>query len=289
MYKAFKYNKKDRKHIDDLTYSMICIPNFHPQLTRIYLLRFEMCDDKYTAQINNAGVHCFVTMGNLDEALIFFRQALITKIGKEKHGSIKNMQNEHVPPFLPFHQIGDEISSQKRCVTPELTPESSCILWPTASSQVNHILPQSSKNVKPTLPSMTKECMPYICLCPLLLNDSTEFSSLVIVLNLGIVHQAMDASSVKTIYFYELVQTMLSYLPNKMSSPTSLLVQVVLLNNSAVWHYEQHDFESMTANFGKLKDLLNTTDVGLIDMAIIQGVQRNIAELLFHCFATSDT
>jgi hypothetical protein len=69
----------------------------------------------------------------------------------------------------------------------------------------------------------------------------------------------------------------------------SYLFIYLLLNNTAVWHYAQHDFESMTANFGMLKDLLNTTDVGLIDMAIIQGVQRNIAELLFHCFVTSDT
>jgi hypothetical protein len=82
-------------------------------------------DDRFAKAQNNNGVHHFITMGNYDQALHHFRQALANKLAVENQLLLSTTttppQNQ---PLVMNNPIGHDESiheeSQQRCVTPEL-------------------------------------------------------------------------------------------------------------------------------------------------------------------------
>jgi hypothetical protein len=97
--------------------------------------------DQYVIQQNNVGVHCYMTIGDIEGALYFFRRALTAKLALERRilaanttntttttgttttettgGEDKRLQNlDSLALEVPV--IAEE-ESQQRCVTPEQT------------------------------------------------------------------------------------------------------------------------------------------------------------------------
>ena len=60
-----------------------------------------------------------------------------------------------------------------------------------------------------------------------------------------------------------------------------MLNKAILLDNSAVWHFEKNDIDSMKASVSAWRGLLRANNFGMMDWDSTNGVQRNITELLF--------
>jgi hypothetical protein len=168
--------------------------------------------------------------------------------------------------------------------------------------------------------------LPYLCTNPLLLSeafhlDPSESSSpetdeaasvmmsCIIIFNLGLTHHLLNRSSFQAMIFYKIAASLLSSSSSSSflvpiisnTTPTSsseLLLRIVLLNNYAVWCYENHQQRDiMSLCFHQLVELLphrvwhgrrpasamnsTTTTTATTTWIIMDGIQRNIRTLVW--------
>jgi len=124
----------------------------------------------------------------------------------------------------------------------------------------------------------------------------TQHTSAVIVYNLGIIHQWFCRQSPKSPAFYEISAAFLSSITNITTSvdvsssslrsnnnqQQVLLLQASLLNNFAVWCFDNGDGDAMRSSLEHLSDVLESTDVvaDVLPDRTVQGMRRNIRCLL---------
>jgi hypothetical protein len=88
-------------------------------------MEYQPNDDRYTRAQNNAGVHSFINIGNYDQALHHFRQALAAKLTAENQFLLSTpAQRNDGPSFVMYDSPSNDDSinaeSPQRCVTPEM-------------------------------------------------------------------------------------------------------------------------------------------------------------------------
>jgi hypothetical protein len=169
----------------------------------------------------------------------------------------------------------------------------------------------------------TTNYLPYLCTNPLLLSeafhlDPSESSSpetdeaasvmmsCIIIFNLGLTHHLLNRSSYQAMMFYKVAASLLlsssssSFVVPILSNTTpisssELLFRIVLLNNYAVWCYENHqERDIMSLCFHQLVELLpqrwrgrqpasamNSTTTTATTWIIMDGIQRNIRTLVW--------
>jgi len=142
----------------------------------------------------------------------------------------------------------------------------------------------SSRNDTTVVPLESRGYNPYLCLTPFLIppnNDTVhnQYISALIVFNLGVVHQWFSRYSPKTAAFYEISAALLSNVAE--STSESLRLRVCLLNNFAVWCFENADGEAMRTSLEHLSYMLDEPAISqVLSTEMILGFRTNIQCLL---------
>ena len=126
---------------------------------------------------------------------------------------------------------------------------------------------------------------PYMCWTPFPLAEDSDlqlnnqYTSAVIVFNLGLVHQWFSKYSPKTAAFYEISAALLSSVVSTMDD--SLRLRISLLNNFAVWCFENADGDAMRISLDHLSGVLDDpVSTQILEPQVMQGMRTNIQWLL---------
>jgi hypothetical protein len=115
---------------------------------------------------------------------------------------------------------------------------------------------------------------------------SSMTTSVMILFNLALTHHVQDRTSVKASSIYVIAITLLNSLPPAADSE-SLLLHAAVLNNYAVWCYENQDFdvaftcfEEMMHLFDEAGTLFDDDEINSFDGAAKRGFYSNLRTLL---------
>lgn len=219
-------------------------------------------------------------------ALELFRGALESKLAFERCQR----------PLLDITDHGEVV---QRCVTPDLPDclnraEMHLVNLDTYLSQASSVEHPSTHDVliarleegasvlddRMVVPLQCRGYNPFIYASPFPIPESesvtTQIASSAIVFNLGLVHQCMSRTSIKTASFYEISAALLASIPE---TSETLLLRIALLNNFGVWSFENGDGDSMRTCMEHLSIAMEE-EGSSIDHAIQDGVRSNILWLL---------
>lgn len=227
---------------------------------------------------NNAGARA-LEAGRDDNALELFRAALEAKVASESSQRVEEdregalRRSPDCTARADRHVDRMDANVQGRDGTDAIAGllQNPVLGRPTEGtvSEARSVLPLNNRGYDP-----------FLCVTPFQLPSSptppTELASAVIVFNLGLAHHIRSRTSAKAAAFYELAASLLS---SGLDSPTTVLLEVVLLNNFGALCYERADGESVRPCIEYLSSLLLRSGVQLPSY-LEEGVKKNVRWLL---------
>jgi hypothetical protein len=246
------------------------------------------------------------------------QQPLYMMFNPNGNRSSSNIQRCVTPE--PFDNESCTVNIENKMSLPPTKPHGNKITNQTSFqniSELHHLQPHTQYVTTTTTAAPSSVYIPYLYLNTFLLSDpknqetndslpmintmnlqssplshqnsvaiQSTIISLVIILNLGILFHAINRSSVKAVAFYEIAMSLLHSLPTTVQD--SLLLHIVVLNNYAVWCYENHEFDLMMQCFDEINELLlrdddenaNSNVTSTFDVTVKNGIRNNLREFL---------
>lgn len=99
-----------------------------------------------------------------------------------------------------------------------------------------------------------------------------------IIFNLALVHHTSDRASMKAYSLYQIAITLLSAVPLP-TDADSLLLHIAVLNNYAVWCFDNHEYASMNLCCEEITYILDETPSSIHD-AVKRGMGKNLNALM---------
>jgi hypothetical protein len=292
-----------------------------------------MSVNRLSIDCNNTGVRLLM-IGNYLKAMEHFRDALVLKLDYERSSMHESKDfdsdDENVIEIMMMDDNEESAQEEYRCVTPEPSKNENHV---STNMSNNSTFNTCENNDQVSLPSDTSivplgdsitatNYLPYLCTNPLLLSEAfhlvpsessspgrddaaSVMMSCIIIFNLGLTHHLLNRSSYQAMIFYKIAASLLSSSSSSSFvvpiisnttpiSSSELLFRIVLLNNYAVWCYDNHqERDTMSICFHQLVELLpqrwhgrrpasamNTTTT-TTTWIIMDGIQRNIRTLVW--------
>lgn len=236
---------------------------------------------------NNAGLH-FFRVGNLFAALTLFKAAIEAKQAGTRFGDTIEQDSpepadptessREVPRFQQADTFVEELETRgSEYGTTESTRISSLSDARSRDDITRHVLQLHSED-SPTF---------YIVPNPFELHETNERSADIdddvldliisskIIFNVALVHQLSSTADVSG-HFYELSGILLQNLPDMTET---YMLRVALLNNFAVWSYNNGDHDYARVSLEELQEVIEQGG-GHIDSITEQSLRQNINSIL---------
>ena len=167
----------------------------------------------------------------------------------------------------------------------DMTSEASSPINPTSEASI--AFSASRNSIVAPISTAHQDYNPFLCFTPFPLPEHQEdgnaqFSSAIIIYNLGIIHQWFCRYSPKAPAFFEISAALVSTVEDCCSPQhVCLLLRVSLLNNFSVWSFDNADSEAMCSSLEHLSDILEAPEVvDALPPLLVQRMRRNIRCLL---------
>lgn len=195
----------------------------------------------------------------------------------------------HLEDYVRAAETVDSATNVQGSAAPDITA-SPQELHVQVYGYTDHHPQQPARNSSDSLlancvPPECRGYSPYMCWTPFTLpenNDAqlnNQYTSAVIVFNLGLVHQWFSKNSPKTAAFYEISAALLSSVVPSMDD--CLRLRISLLNNFSVWCFENADGDAMRTSLDHLLGVLDDpVSTQILEPQVMQGIRTNIQWLL---------